>query len=455
MKVVVVGGGISGLVAAHELVKAGHEVRCLEPSGRPGGAIRTEVREGFVCEAGPHAILDGATETRALVEELGLERELVRPSPAARRRFVYVDGRLRTVPTDPFSLVTSDILSAAGKWRLCREPFVKAREAPAADLEEETVYEFGARRLGDEAARKLVAPATIGVFAGDARRLVVREAFPRLAQLEDRHGSLLKGLRALRREGGSLGRSFSFREGLEALPRALAQRLGEGIVRGVARALRRDGARFQLDVEGAAGTATIHADRVVLACPPPIAARLLAPLLPAATAALEGIPLAPAAIASLGFRSTDLGMDTSAYGLIVARGERATMLGCQYESTVFPGRAPEGATLIRVILGGVFDPGVVGESDEAIRARVLEELRLVTGLARDPELFAVWRVPHGIPQYERGHARRVEAIEGALAGVPGLSLIGWTLRGVSVNEGIRNATTFARGIQRAGTEPPG
>src|SRR5262245_52075132 len=125
MRIVIAGGGISGLTAGYYLMRAGHDVQVLEPETRPGGVIRTEVRDGFLCEVGPQSILDGSAETRAVVEDLELKPEVVRPAAVARRRLVYVRGKLRVVPSDPLSLLSSDLLTAGGKWRLVREPFVK------------------------------------------------------------------------------------------------------------------------------------------------------------------------------------------------------------------------------------------------------------------------------------------------------------------------------------------
>jgi oxygen-dependent protoporphyrinogen oxidase len=451
VRIAVVGGGISGLTAAHRLAAAGHDVVCFDPGDRPGGLVRTERVEGFLCELGPESILDGAPATRALVEELGLEGQVVRAAPAARRRLVYVDGRLRPVPSGPFSLLSSDILSAAAKWRLVRESGVPPRDPDSEPGE--SVYDFGARRLGDEAARKLVAPAVIGIFAGDARDLEVKTAFPRLVALETRHGSLTKGLRAMRREGGAPGRSFSFRDGLERLPAALAARLGARLRRARAVALGRDGGRdgsggrWSVRVEdvpsGAASTEI--ADAVVVAASPRAAAGLVEPVVPEA-AALARVPLAPAAIVFLGFRAGPPDVDLGAYGFLVARGEGPTMLGAQFESSVFPGRAPAGGALIRCILGGTFEPGVVAESDEALAARARQDLRAVLGLERPPDFVLVRKLAEGIPQYRLGHDRLVAAIEAAAARAPGLHLLGYALRGVAVNDCIRNAAALAQAL---------
>jgi oxygen-dependent protoporphyrinogen oxidase len=444
VRIAVVGGGISGLTAAFALQTAGHAVVCLEPSARPGGHMWTERRDGFLCEGGPEAVLDGAPDTRALIEALGLEPELVRVSRAARRRMIYVRGRLRLVPSDPLALLSTDLLSAGAKLRLMREPWIPAR--PEDDPEDETVLAFGERRLGAEAARNIVAPAILGIFAGDAGMLSVKSAFPRLKALETRHGSLIRGLRAMRKEGGPPGRAFSFRDGLERLPQQLAAKLGERLVRARAERLVRGEGGWVIEAVAAEGARRIEADAVVLATPPRVASALLAPVDRPAADALDKIPVAPAAVVCLGFASTEIGMDLGGYGFLVARGEDPQILGCQYESSVFSGRAPEGGTLLRVILGGAFEPGVASESEASLIARACADLRTVAGLSATPTFSTVFRIPEAIPQYHVGHAERVAAVEGVAARAPGLHVIGAALRGAGVNDCIRSATALARSL---------
>ncbi len=450
MRIAIVGGGISGLATACFLERAGHDVVCLEPSAHPGGAIRSERRGGFLCETGPQAILEGAPETSALIAELGLDARVVRAAPAvARRRFIYVRGALRPVPAGPAALLRSDTLNLAAKLRLLAEPLVPRGPAArdAAGAADESVLDFGRRRLGDGAATALLAPAVIGVFAGDAARLSVRSAFPRLYAFERQHGSLLRGFLKSRRSGQlGAGRLMSFRDGLGELPRALAARLGPRLMRASVGAIARAGARWRLDLDADPACAAVDSDAVVVAASPRATATLLSPLAPAAAAAVRAVPMAPVAVACLGFHRPPDGVDLRAYGFLVARGERPTLLGCQYESSIFPGRAPPGAVLIRAILGGTFAPTVVAESDDAIVAVALSDLRRAVGLRGDPDFVAVWRHQDAIPQYELGHADRVAAVDADVAHHAGLHVLGYALRGVGVNDCIQAAADLARRI---------
>ena len=465
MRIVILGRGISGLAAGHFLARAGHEVISIDPGEQPGGLVRSERIEGFLCETGPQALLNGPADTRALISGAGLDGRVIAALPTARRRFIHARGRLHALPTNPIALARSGLLGWRGKLRLLREPFLRGA-APAADGEDESVLAFGARRFGPEAARALLAPAVIGIYAGDAARLSARSAFPRLTALERTHGSIVRGALAQRRAGGGSGRPISFPEGLQELARALADALGPRRLVASAQRIQRTRDGWRIDLAG--GGAPVDAQAVVIATSAGPAAALLEPIAPAAAAALRSVRLAPAVVACLAFRAggAPLGMDLNGYGFLVARDGQdpdahradrhasggaaagpstaapARILGCQYESSIFAGRAPAGAVLLRTILGGTFDPGVVDESDDVIAKHATDDLRRLAGLRREPDFVRVWRHPRGIPQYELGHAARVSAADQDLARHPGLFLIGHTLRGVGLNDCIATGSAL-------------
>jgi oxygen-dependent protoporphyrinogen oxidase len=434
VKIAVIGGGLSGLCAAHHLVEGGHDVTCFEASPRPGGLIRSVRQSGYLCEVGPQAILDGAPEVRALFEDLKLTDRVCAPAPAASKRMIYLGGKLRTLPSGPGSLMSTNLLSMAGKWRLMREPTIT--DPPPA--EDESVFDFAARRGGREVAENIAAPAVLGVFAGDAATLSMRSAFPRMAALEAEHGSLMKGMKAARRQGLGAGRSVSFPEGLEELTRALAARLEGRLVTLKVGAIKRDPAGWLVERE--------RFDAVVVALSPLASADVIGEVAPDAATGLRGLDLASVVVVSLGFHRTDLGMDLGAYGFLVARGQQPTILGCQYESTVFPGRAPAGSTLLRVILGGTFEPHAVDKEEAALVDQAVGDLRTIAGLNVPPDFTAVWRQRQVLPQYHLGHERRVRAIESAAAKNLRLHLLTIGLRGIGLADCIRNAAALARTI---------
>lgn len=483
MRVIVIGGGISGLATAHFLrtgsATAGAEavdVTVIEP-GTPGGVMGSLRREGFLCERGPQALLASAPSVQRLIDELGLRARVLSPRPEAKRRKLFRDGRLHDLPTSPPGLLFSSLLSVGGRLRVLREPFVRKRANE--DGVPETLRDFAARRLGREAADGLLVPAVMAVFAGDARALEAQSAFPALVTWEREHGSLFRGAMASARANKGRPRGIvSFPEGLGELAAALDAELGPALVRGRALKLTQTSAgppaasgapgalagsgRWNVEVElsrdekgSGPSSATLAADAVVLACPATVSAGLLRELAPAAATALDAIPIAPAAIVHLGFSgdAAALGMDLDAYGFIAARDEGVHLLGCQYESSIFPERAPPGHVLLRAIVGGTFDPGALLLPDDALVRRTLDELGRVTGLKARPHFTAVWRHPLGIPQYTLGHAERVATIEGALASHAGLYATGNALRGVGLADCITRAALCALAVaaSRSGT----
>jgi len=453
MRIIVVGGGISGLTAAYFAMAAGHEVVCLEP-GPPGGLVASHRIDGFLCEAGPQAVLDGAPDTTALVQALGLAPRMIRAEPGARRRFIFVKGKLRPIPMSPLGLLTTGTLSFGARLRVLLEPLMFARQA-LPDDDDETFLSFGRRRLGAEAARVLLATAAIGIYAGDAAELSVASAFPRLAVMERDHGSLFRGFLASRAGGRSRGRPFTFPEGLAELPAALARALGPHLWRARATAVAPSSARTwrielssppggQAPDQAPAPPTHVEGDIVLFATDALTSAQLLGPLCPEVEQ-LKEIVHAPIAVCALGFRdvtSRPIGMKTAGYGFLVARGEQARLLGCQFESSTFADRAPAGAFLARALLGGIgpgFDPAIVDQPEDAIASRAVEDLRRVAGLGREPDFVKVWRYARGIPQYRPGHMKLVKTVNEGLRKRRGLYVMGHALRGVGLNECIRAA----------------
>jgi oxygen-dependent protoporphyrinogen oxidase len=331
---------------------------------------------------------------------------------------------LQPVPSNPREAVASRLLSWRGKARLLAEPMAARSREP-----DESVAAFAHRRLGDEAAEHLVAPMVAGIYAGDPAALSLAAAFPRLAQLEREHGSLLAGLL---RAGGSTDRGelASFAAGMSALPTALAARLGASIVRAAATQLEREGARWRVQL--ATGPAEL-ADAVVVAAPADRASALLAD--PRARAIGE-IPYAPVDVVCLGFERAQVEHDLAGFGFLVTPGETLGILGCLWESSLFPGRAPEGHVLLRIMLGGELPDGEVVP-------RALAAVRRALGVQGEPGLAHLFRHRRAIPQYTIGHLARVAAADALERDLPGLFWTGNALRGVGVNDCTREAERTA------------
>ena len=431
-RLVVVGGGIAGLAAAWSAVDAarrastGLEVLVLERGDDVGGKARSIVKDGWLVEGGPSGYLAGRPEMDQLVAASGIAADVVRARASAQRRFLYRAGKLREVIPSPMAFARSGILSAGGMIRLAFEPFVPRARHHDAD---ETVWEFAARRLGAEVADRLVAPMCLGVFAGDAHRLSLAAAFPRMAVLERERGSLIRGLIA-QRGRTSTGSLTSLRGGMQSLPRALAARGVFTVHRkSEVMAITRSGTGWSVSLSGAAES--IYADAVVLATEPWVAATLLGPLHESAAHALASIPCPPVAVVALGFGPDARPHVPDGFGVLIARGEGFRMLGNLWETSLYPYRGPDDGILIRAMFGGAVDMAIGELPDDTLLALAKDEVRRLYGLRDDPRFAMVVRVPRAIPQYEQGHRERVAVVEAALAELPGLALTGFGLRGVA------------------------
>lgn len=453
MRIAVVGAGIAGLSAAFRLVERARRLArplaltVFEADPRVGGHAVTLADAGFRVETGPNAFLDRPAERHAfhLAEALGLAGELIEARPAAARRFIAFGGTLRRVPDSPPALVTTNLLSAAGKLRLMREPWVGA--APAGV--EETVFDFACRRLGREAAERLVDPAVSGITAGDSRALSVSAAFPLMTKMEREHGSLFRAMtRARARVKPKL---MSFRGGLDALTGALAASLG-GAVRVNARVTRVTAAApgWWVEVEG--GGEPEMFDRVVLATHAYQAAPLVWDLDRELSAALEALPTAGLALVALAFRRQDLKRDLNGYGYLIARTEGFDTLGVVWESSLFEGRAPEGAVLLRVLLGGAIRHEVADLPDSDLEQRARHEIGRLMGTSAAPLRSWIRRFPRAITQYTLGHDARIAAIRARLGAHAGLELCGTSYDGVSFNAAVAAGEHLAERVFREAPE---
>ena len=445
-RVIVVGGGPSGLVLGYELMRRGAEVTVYEAQDRPGGKAWTEVKDGYLIERGPEGFLDNAPATLALARDLGIADRLLPASDAAKTRYLYARGALRPVPTNPVSFLASGILTLRGRLAVLGEPF---RE-PSRNGDE-SVAAFARRRLGAEAAVTLVGAMVRGVYAGEADALSMPSSFPRLAAFEKEYGSLVKALIARRRNGtarggpaGPGGRLTSFVGGMSCFGRALAESLGERFVSGrPAAAVRRTGAGWR--VEFGEGAPEI-CDAVAVATEPWSAARLVAPASAELSAVLAEIPAAPAVVVALGIALSDLRRRPDGFGFLVPPNEPLRMLGCLWSSTTFAHRAPPGRALLRVLLGGPGDRAVVDLPDDELLRFVLDGLDRTMGLTGSPEMVRIIRWPAAIPQYTVGHGARLARAARELQRLRGLFLLGNGYRGIALNDCVTSAQATAGAI---------
>lgn len=416
----------------------------------------TRARDGYLVEQGPNSFLDREPATRELAASLGLEGRIRASDPAAKRRYVYTRGRLRSVPASPPAFLGSDILPLGARLRVIGELFT-GRAPPGVD---ESLADFGRRHLGRTATRVLLDAVQTGIHAGDVERLSVGATFPPLVKLEREHRSLILGLIQAQKAQKALpagtgvtggvaappklsGALSTFEGGLQTLIDALTAALGDvahvgATVEGLARV---DGG-WRLTVKEHGRSAELTAEHVVLAVPAHVAERLLRPLDAPLATKLAEIEYAPIAVVHLGF---DAGTTPApdGFGFLVPSGEKRRLLGAIHASTTFPFRVEGGRVLYTCMVGGARQPELVRRDEAELTALALGELKALAGVTASPTFTEVVRWPRGIPQYNVGHLERVSALDAALQRWPGLHLTGNAYKGVGLNDCIRHGAQLA------------
>lgn len=463
MRLLVVGGGVTGLAAAHRAVELAREraepleVALVEGRERLGGTIATERVDGFVIESGPDSFLSEKPWALALCRRLGVEDRLVRTDDRHRRTFVWRQGRLHPLP-DGFQLLAptrlrpflaSSLFSWSGKLRMALDLVL-----PRGVADDESLGAFVRRRLGAEALDRVAQPLVAGIYTADPDDLSLAATMPRFLELERRERSLVLALWRAGRRAPPTGTSgarwslfVSFREGMDELITTLSGRLppGAAVLKQRVSSLERAGGRWRAST---AEGGRFEADRVIVATESHAAARLVRYLDPALATLLGEIPYASAATVSLAYRRADVPHPLDGFGFVVPRSEGRTLLAATFSSVKYPGRAPPDGALVRGFVGGALNASVLDADDAALLARVRAELREALGVAAEPRLARVARWPASMPQYHVGHLTHIETIERRVAALPGLFLAGGAYRGVGIADCVRSAEAAAEAALR-------
>lgn len=444
VRIAVVGAGITGLSTHYFLEREARRlgialhVETWDPRPVPGGNVRTATENGWQCEEAAESILNSRQETMELALELGLADRVVQASPLAKKRFIVWKGRLRHM--GPHS-VFGAFPTWGAKLRALWEPFV------ARGPQDESVAEFGARRLGRGLMEQIMDPMVTGVYAASPERLSVRSAFPRIKTMEMAHGSLVAGLWAGHKEAKAQGRkhvsgSYTFRGGMAELGRTIAAKVAGPLhqERQIL-SLRREGSRWAL---GAADGSQGVFDHVVLAIPTFDVARIdgfPADLLPD----LGLLRYNPVCVVALGFDRSQVEHPLDGFGFLVPKLENRKILGTLFSSTLWPHTVPQGKVLLRTMVGGGRQPILAEYSEPDLVDMVRGELSDLLGVRGDPEFVHIARYSRGIPEYPVGHHDTVRRLKAQLEGT-GLHLAGNAWDGIGVNDCVAAALPRARAI---------
>lgn len=461
-RVIVVGGGIAGLSAAYYLQKRAANQKIpltltvVEAGPSWGGKIITDRTGGFVIEGGPDTFLATKPWGVALCKELGLEKRLYGTNPKIRNTYVLHQDRLRAlpdgltmmIPTRFGPMLRTGLLSWPAKMRMGLDFFLPPRAWDG----DESLGAFVTRRLGRAAYEQLIEPLMSGIYAGDGDRLSLQATFPYLRDLELKHGGLVRGALAVRRQRAKNGKKPAGSRSIFLTPTTGLAEIVEALVDHLeangadlrtsttARRISHQDGIYQLEL---AGSQTLHAEGLILAAPAFVSAELMARLDPELATDLKSIDYVSTATISLAYRQRDLSHSLDGYGYVIPRREGRQALACTWTSTKFPHRAPEGCALVRVFAGRAGQEDQLPWDEAGLLAVARDELRQTLGITASPIMTRVFRWERAMPQYNLGHPARLERIENALSRWPRLALAGNGYRGIGIPDCIHSGELAA------------
>lgn len=489
LRVVIAGGGVSGLTTAYRLQKAGQtkdgrriEVTLIEGRDRLGGNIRTERHGEYVIDGGPDAWVTAKPHASALARELGLGDRLLGTTAANRRVLVLDKGRLHpfpegmllTIPTQVMPFLKTRLLSPIGKVRAGFD-FILPRRTSTAD---ESIASFVRRRFGSEVLRKIGGPLLGGVFAGDVEQLSIRSTFPQLVEMEAKHRSLILGARAdmkkraaaaaaAKAEAGGAASAgekkkgpapsvfHSFPGGLGEFAQALAKKVEEDGAKilmktRVTRVVRTSGAaRFRVHAEGGEGPFAIDADVVVMATPGYASAEALRDLDREMAETLRAVPYGSSVVVGIAYPRANVAHPLDATGIITTDKPDVPIMAVTFLSSKWANRAPEDGALFRVFMGGPGKEDTLAMSDATITSIAEKELAKLVGTRGSPTLVRIYRHERASAQPTLGHEMRVKRVREREAQVPGLYVVGASMDGVGIPDCVRQANDLAKRILEA------
>ena len=457
-RAIVIGGGITGLAAGYRLQREAAQrnipmdVTLLEATGRVGGVIQTEHRDGFLIEHGPDAFISTKPAAKTLSEELGIADQFIGTNPEVRRSFVVRKGVLHPVPEGfymmaPGSLkpfLKTPLFSWRGKLRMAMDLFIPRRER---DIDE-AVAHFVRRRLGTEAFTRMAQPMIGGIYTSDAENLSLKATFPRFLEMEKTHGSIIKALRAQKKQAAETNRDtsgpryslfLSFKSGMQTLVDTLTGILSDSI------RLNTRVEHIQRDTDGTGWRVvlstgeTLNSELLCIALPAVQTSLLLQNISNPLATKLDAIPYASSATVNLAFRRGDITHPLDGMGFVVPATENLSLIGCSFSSVKFENRAPEAHILLRAFVG---EP--TAKNTEADLIQLCQtDLAPLLGIEHPPLFATVSKHTQAMAQYQVGHQDVVDDIERLMSGLQGLALAGNGYHGIGIPDCIRSGETAA------------
>ncbi|MCF7797950.1 MAG: protoporphyrinogen oxidase [Lentisphaeria bacterium] len=446
---IVIGGGIAGLTVAYRLQSAGGDVTLLEANDQIGGPVQTVLSEGFLAELGPNTILETSPRVTALVTDLGLDEQKVYANDASAKRFLVRNKQPHALPSSPGGMLTTPLFSPMGKLGMVKELFKGSWD----NRYEESLAQFVVRRLGKEFLDYVINPFVAGVYAGDPEHLSVKHGFPKLYELEQKYGGLVKGQikgakeRKKRQEKSKqAARMFSFKGGLKMLPEMLATKLGNAVRKNarVTDISQIDG-KWQVSFSTGGGAVTqLQAEKVIYAGTAFGIPNLTVNGRPEPEfKPFDEIYHPPVFSLTLGFKREDVQHPLDGFGMLIPKVEGFNILGALFTSTLFPMRAPQDHVTLTIFIGGVRQPELAAKPVDELITLALVDLKVTLGVTGKPVYTHHQFWPKAIPQYDVGYGQYKDRLDELESRYPGLYFTGNYRNGISVADTIKNAVELS------------
>ncbi|MEC7641445.1 MAG: protoporphyrinogen oxidase [Nitrospinota bacterium] len=460
-KIIIIGGGISGLAAAHRIqqeISEGAHLECIlvEGSDRFGGKIFTEKSDGFVIERGPDSFISQKPAAIELCKQLGLGDRLTGTNPEAPSTFVYTRGKLVTMPDGlslmiptkflPFAL--TPLFSLPGKIRMAFDLLIPGKE----DDSDESLASFVRRRMGEEALNKMAEPMLAGIYASDPEKMSIKSTFPMFVETEHKYRSLILGMLARKkamlmnadkRPTTSYSLFMTLKEGLGEMVDAIINKSPDvqfkSGTKGFSIEKKLDGWHVKLE-DGWERPA----DAVIIATPAAITAKILQSIAPDSAEILNGINYVSTATVTLGYKKEGFSHPLDGFGFVVPKKEGRSILACTWTSSKFPHRAPEGYVMLRCYLGGALQEEIAEKDTETLGKLVRNDLQEIMGIKEIPVFCKVFRNLKSNVQYHVNHSDRIDSVMKNLKKFPGLFLAGSAYRGIGIPDCIQNGNQAAK-----------
>ena len=439
MNIAIIGGGISGLTTAFYIKQSRPDIdiTIFEKESDLGGKMKSVRSNGYVVEVGSNGFLSNKPDTLDLVKSAKCDDILIPSDDNARIRFIYKDA-LHRLPETPMAFLKSPLLTLKGKLRVAMELFISAKK----DNKEESLQEFGYRRVGKEMTDTFLDAMVAGIFASKPDAISVKAAFPAVVKLEEEYGGLFKGMiKKSKKEAGPGGILMSFKNGVSSFIEKLEESMDITVAKNSeVRSLKKENGKFIVSSD----KFVLSFDKVILSTPAYVASKLISTINYNIADRLNNIEYSPISVVALGYDNLD--HDLKGFGLLTTTSANREVLGVLWDSSIFEDRAKNGKKLLRVMIGGQRDPKLALMSKKELIEIAIRGVKETMGIETKPDFTYVVAYERGIPNYKVGHLTNVDQIFKDLEKHNGIYLNSNAYYGVGLNDCVANSKKCAEEV---------